>query len=150
MLDSIDKAILRTLQRDASLSQRELAEEVGLSQNACWRRLTRLRETGVITGQTVRLDMEQIGFALTVFVLIRTRQHSAEWLDQFRKSVLAIENVIDFFRIAGDYDYMLKIVARDMNDFDRIYKKLISGTDLETVTSFIAMEAIADSRDVPA
>lgn len=150
MLDSIDKAILRTLQRDASLSQRELADEVGLSQNACWRRLTRLRETGVITGQTVRLDMEQIGFALTVFVLIRTRQHSAEWLDQFRKSVLAIENVIDFFRIAGDYDYMLKIVARDMNDFDRIYKKLISGTDLETVTSFIAMEAIADSRDVPA
>ena len=150
MLDSIDKAILRTLQRDATLSQRELAEEVGLSQNACWRRLTRLRETGVITGQTVRLDMEQIGFALTVFVLTRTRQHSAEWLEQFRKSVLAIENVIDFFRIAGDYDYMLKIVARDMNDFDRIYKKLIAGTDLETVTSFIAMEAIADSRDVPA
>jgi len=150
MIDSIDKAILRTLQRDATLSQRELAEEVGLSQNACWRRLTRLRETGVITGQTVRLDMEQIGFALTVFVLTRTRQHSAEWLEQFRKSVLAIENVIDFFRIAGDYDYMLKIVARDMNDFDRIYKKLIAGTDLETVTSFIAMEAIADSRDVPA
>lgn len=150
MLDSIDKAILGTLQRDAALSQRELAEEVGLSQNACWRRLTRLRETGVITGQTVRLDMEQIGFALTVFVLTRTRQHSAEWLEQFRKSVLAIENVIDFFRIAGDYDYMLKIVARDMNDFDRIYKKLIAGTDLETVTSFIAMEAIADNRDVPA
>lgn len=150
MLDSIDKAILRTLQRDATLSQRELAEEVGLSQNACWRRLTRLRETGVITGQTVRLDMEQIGFALTIFVLLRTRQHSAEWLEQFRKSVLAIENVIDFFRIAGDYDYMLKIVARDMNDFDRIYKKLIAGTDLETVTSFIAMEAIADNRHVPA
>lgn len=149
MLDSIDKALLRAMQRDASLSQRDLAEEVGLSQNACWRRLTRLRGSGVIKSQTVRLDMEQLGFALTVFVLVRTRQHSAEWLERFRKSVLSIENVIDFFRVAGDYDYMLKIVARDMNDFDRIYKKLISGTDLETVTSFIAMEAIADSRDVP-
>ena len=87
---------------------------------------------------------------LTVFAMVRTRHHSAEWLKQFRQSVLAIENVIDFFRIAGDHDYMIKIVARDMNDFDRIYKTLISKTELETVTSYIAMEAIADGRDVPA
>ncbi len=150
MLDSIDKAILRTLQRDASLSQRDLADEVGLSQNACWRRLTHLRKIGVITGQTVRLDMQKIGLGLTVFVMVRTRHHSAEWLDQFRKAVLSIENVIDFYRIAGDYDYMLKIVSRDMNDFDRVYQGLISNTELETVTSYIAMEAIADGRDVPA
>lgn len=150
MLDSIDRVILRTLQRDASLSQRDLAEEVGLSQNACWRRLTRLRQEGVITGQTVRLDMQQVGFGLTVFVMVRTRHHSDDWLDQFRKAVLSIENVIDFYRIAGDYDYMLKIVSRDMNDFDQVYQRLISKTELETVTSYIAMEAIADGRDVPA
>jgi len=150
MLDSIDASILRTLQRDASLSQRDLADEVGLSQNACWRRLTRLRKIGVITGQTVRLDMQKIGLGLTVFVMVRTRHHSAEWLDQFRKAVLSIENVIDFFRIAGDYDYMLKIVSRDMNDFDMVYQRLISQTELEAVTSYIAMEAIADGRDVPA
>lgn len=149
-LDSLDKSILRALQRDASMSQRDLAEKVGLSQNSCWRRLTRLRQDGVITGQAVRLDMQKIGLNLTAFAMVRTRHHSADWLKQFRKSVLEIENVIDFFRIAGDYDYMIKIVVQDMNDFDRVYQDLISRTELETVTSYIAMETIADSRDVPA
>lgn len=149
-LDNLDKAILRALQRDASLSQRELAEKVGLSQNSCWRRLTKLRQIGVITGQTIRLDPQAVGLGLTVFVMLRTRHHSAGWLDAFRRSVLAIENVIDFFRIAGDYDYMLKIVARDMNDFDRIYQRLIRDFELESVTSYITMEALADGRDLPA
>jgi Lrp/AsnC family transcriptional regulator len=149
-LDNLDKAILRALQQDSSLSQRELAEKVGLSQNSCWRRLTRLREQKIIKGQTVRLDMTAVGLSLTVFVMVRTRHHSAEWLKTFRKSVLAIDNVIDFYRIAGDYDYMIKIVARDMNDFDQIYQRIISQTELETVTSYIAMEAIADGRNVPA
>jgi Lrp/AsnC family transcriptional regulator len=149
-LDNLDKSILRALQQDASLSQRELAEKVGLSQNSCWRRLTRLREQKIITGQTVRLDMTAVGLSLTVFAMVRTRHHSSEWLKTFRKSVLAIDNVIDFFRITGDYDYMIKIVARDMNDFDQIYQRIISQTELETVTSYIAMEAIADGRDVPA
>ena len=149
-LDNLDKAILRALQQDSSLSQRELAEKVGLSQNSCWRRLTRLREQKIIKGQTVRLDMTAVGLSLTVFVMVRTRHHSAEWLKTFRKSVLEIDNVIDFYRIAGDYDYMIKIVARDMNDFDQIYQRIISQTELETVTSYIAMEAIADGRNVPA
>jgi len=148
-LDRIDAAILRVLQKDASLSQRDVADRVGLSQNACWRRIVRLRETGVITGQTLRLDHERIGLGLTVFVMLRTRDHSPEWLETFRKTVLGIENIIDVFRIAGDYDYMLKIVAQNMNDFDRIYQRLIAGAALETVTSCIAMEAIADRRDLP-
>ena len=147
-LDRIDAAILRVLQKDASLSQRDVAERVGLSQNACWR-ILRLKETGVITGQTLRLDHDRIGLGLTVFVMLRTRDHSPEWLETFRKTVLGIENIIDVFRIAGDYDYMLKIVAENMNDFDRIYQRLIAGAALETVTSYIAMEAIADRRDLP-
>lgn len=150
VLDNLDKSILRALQKDASLSQRELAEQVGLSQNSCWRRLTRLREQKIIQGQTVRLDMQALDLSLTVFAMVRTRHHSAEWLKTFRKTVLAIDNVIDFFRIAGDYDYMIKIVARDMNDFDQIYQRIISRTELETVTSYIAMEAIADGRNLPA
>lgn len=148
-LDAIDSAILRVLQRDASLSQRDVAERVGLSQNACWRRIARLKEAGIIRGQTLRLDHGRIGLGLTVFVMLRTRDHSTEWLTTFRRTVLGIENVIDVFRIAGDYDYMLKIVARDMNDFDGIYQRLIAGATLETVTSCIAMEAIADRRDLP-
>ena len=135
-LDRIDAAILRVLQKDASLSQRDVADRVGLSQNACWRRIVRLRETGVITGQTLRLDHERIGLGLTVFVMLRTRDHSPEWLETFRKTVLGIENIIDVFRIAGDYDYMLKIVAQNMNDFDRIYQRLIAGAALETAVSY--------------
>ena len=148
-LDTFDKSIIRALQRDASLSQRDLAEKVGLSQNACWRRLTRLREEGVIMGQTIRVNMQALGQGLTVYAMVRTRHHSLAWLEKFRKSVLAIENVVDFYRVAGDYDYMIKIVARDMNDFDRVYQKLIGENELETVTSYIAMEAIANGRDIP-
>ncbi|MBS1302246.1 Lrp/AsnC family transcriptional regulator [Loktanella sp. SALINAS62] len=148
-LDSIDAAILRVLQKDASLSQRDVADRVGLSQNACWRRIARLKDAGIITGQTLRLDHGKIGLGLTVFVMLRTRDHSPDWLKTFRKTVLGIENIVDVFRIAGDYDYMLKIVAQDMNDFDGIYQRLIHGAALETVTSYIAMEAIADQRDLP-
>ncbi|MEP3556454.1 Lrp/AsnC ligand binding domain-containing protein, partial [Roseibium sp.] len=83
------------------------------------------------------------------FVMIRTRHHSRTWLKQFRQEVSSIPNVIDFYRVAGDYDYMLKIMAEDMNAFDRIYQKLIDKIDLETVTSYMTMEAIADSRDLP-
>jgi Lrp/AsnC family transcriptional regulator len=148
-LDQIDRAILRALQRDASVSQRELAEQVGMSQNACWRRLKALQDAGVIKGQTVRLDAKAVGLGLTVFVMIRTRHHSQVWLDSFRKEVSAIQNVVDFYRIAGDYDYMLKVMAEDMNDFDRVYQRLIARLDLDTVTSLITMEQIADARDWP-
>jgi len=149
ILSSSDKAIVRALQKDSSLSQRQLADLTGLSQNTCWRRLTRLKEIGVITGQTLRLNHASIGLGLAVFVMVRTRHHSADWLEHFRTTVLALENVIDFYRIAGDYDYMLKVVAKDMNDFDRVYQKLISKLELEAVSSYITMEAIADSRDLP-
>ncbi|CDG41135.1 MULTISPECIES: Lrp/AsnC family transcriptional regulator [Asaia] len=148
-MDQIDRAIVRALQQDSSLSQRGLAEKVGLSQNACWRRLNALRVSGVIEGETVRLSQTAIGLGVTVFVMVRTRYHSREWLSQFREAVLAIPNIVDFHRLAGDYDYMLKVVAKDMNAFDRIYQMLISKVELDTVTSYLSMEAIADNRDMP-
>ncbi|NVN11023.1 MULTISPECIES: Lrp/AsnC family transcriptional regulator [Nguyenibacter] len=148
-LDRFDLSLLRALQRDAALSQRELADIVGLSQNACWRRLHALRERGLIRHQTVRLDPAALGLGLTVFVLVRTRHHSREWLERFRNAVTAIANVIDFYRIAGEYDYMLKVVATDMNAFDEIYQRLIAQVELDTVTSYMAMEAICDRRDLP-
>lgn len=148
-IDRIDRALLRALQRDSRLSQRELAEAVGLSQNACWRRLKVLTESGLIKAHTIRLDPVDFGLNLTVFVMVRTRHHSRDWLETFRKEVSVIPNVIDFYRIAGDYDYMLKIMAEDMNAFDRIYQRLITKVDLETVTSYMTMEAIANARDIP-
>ncbi len=120
-----------------------------MSQNACWRRLRALHESGLIKGHTIRLDAQAVGLGLTVFVMIRTRHHSRDWLLTFRKEVSAIANVIDFYRIAGEYDYMLKVMAEDMNDFDRVYQRLIENVELEAVTSHITMEAIVNNRDLP-
>jgi Lrp/AsnC family transcriptional regulator len=148
-IDHIDRAILRALQRNAGQSQRDLADAVGLSQNACWRRLKTLRDAGLIERQTVRLNQKALGLGLTVFVMVRTSNHSHGWLETFRREVIAIPNVIDFYRIAGDYDYMLKIIAEDMNAFDMIYQRLIAKVRLDAVTSYMTMEAIADARDLP-
>lgn len=148
-LDQIDRHLLEELQRDASQSQRALAERVGLSQNACWRRLKTLEASGAIRRRTVQIDREKLGAGFIVFALIKTRHHSAEWLKLFRQHVSAIPMIIDFFRIGGEYDYLLKIVVRDMSEYDDVYKRLIADIELDTVTSFFAMEAIEEQRPIP-
>lgn len=148
-IDQIDKRILRELQTDATLSQRELADRVGLSQNACWRRLKALNENGVIIGSTARIAREKLGLSLVVFVMLRTRHHSAEWLQAFRRHVLTIPEVVDFHRIGGDYDYQLKVVTQDMASYDKVYQRLIDKVELDSVTSYFAMEAIAEGRPLP-
>ncbi len=147
--DQIDKLILTALQGDASLSQRDLAEKVGLSQNACWRRLKALRERSIIKGSTARLDREKLGLGLVVFVMIRTRHHSTDWLKTFRRHISNLPEVVDFFRIGGDYDYMLKVVTHDMASYDSVYQRLIERVELDSVTSYFAMEAIEEQRPIP-
>ena len=149
MPDHIDKQILRVLQEDASQSQRDIAEKVGLSQNACWRRLKALGDAGLLQGSTARIDRQKLGIDLVVFVMIRTRHHSADWLRDFRSHVLTIPEVIDFHRIGGDYDYQLKVVTEDMQSYDRVYQRLIDGIELDSVTSYFAMETIAEARPIP-
>ncbi len=148
-IDHYDRALLNALQADASLSQRELAERIGLSQNACWRRLQKLSARGVLRGSRARICREKLGLDLVVFVMLRTRHHSADWLRNFRRHVLTIPEVIDFHRIGGDYDYMLKVVTEDMRSYDRVYQRLIEGIELDSVTSYFAMEAIAEERPLP-
>ncbi|OED46134.1 transcriptional regulator [Rhodobacteraceae bacterium (ex Bugula neritina AB1)] len=145
-LDQKDRDILNALQVDGSLSQRELADQVGLSQNACWRRLQSLTAAGVINGSTIKVSRDKIGMELVVFVLIRTRHHSADWLKELRRAVLNIPEVVDFFRISGDYDYMAKVITADMNSYDRVYQRLISSVELDSVTSYFSMETIAEQR----
>ena len=149
IVDQIDRLILRELQQDATLSQRELADRVGLSQNACWRRLKALNEEGVLIGSTARIAREKLGLSLVVFVMLRTRHHSAEWLQAFRRHVLTIPEVVDFHRIGGDYDYQLKVVTEDMASYDKVYQRLIEKVELDSVTSYFAMEAIAEGRPLP-
>ncbi|SHJ57265.1 transcriptional regulator, AsnC family [Aureimonas altamirensis DSM 21988] len=148
-IDHIDARIIMELQEDASQSQRDLADKIGLSQNACWRRIKQLQEDGVLKGQTARIDRELLGRGLVVFAMIRTRNHSAEWLKKFRSHVTSISDITDFYRIGGDYDYMLKIVTRDMKSYDEVYQRLIEKLDLENVTSYFTMEAILENRAIP-
>lgn len=147
--DQIDRSLLKELQRDASLSQRDLADRVGLSQNACWRRLQKLTERGILQGSRARICREKLGLDLVVFVMLRTRHHSTDWLKAFRRHVLTIPEVVDFHRIGGDYDYQLKVVTRDMHSYDKVYQHLIQGIELDSVTSYFAMETIAENRPLP-
>lgn len=149
MVDKIDMRILACLQEDATLSQRALAERVGLSQNACWRRMKRLRETGVIKGYTIRVDHAALGLDVAALMMIRTRHHSSDWLNAFRDHISAIPHVVDFYRIAGDYDYALKIICRSMGELDQVYKRIIASIEIDTVTSYLAMEVIEDQRPLP-
>ena len=148
-IDHIDHSILNTMQTHPGLSQRDLAAHVGLSHNACWRRLKRLQEAGIVQGLTPALDRHALGLDLVVFMMVRTRHHSKDWLKAFRDEVTRIPEVVDFYRIAGDYDYMLKVITRDMAGYDKVYRRLIDTIDLDTVTSYFAMEAIAEGRPLP-
>ena len=148
-IDHIDLRILSELQRDSSLSHRALADLIGLSQNACWRRIQTLTSSGVLQGSSARVDRQKVGLDLVVFVMLRTRHHSADWLKEFRRHVLTIPEVVDFHRIGGDYDYQLKVVTENMSSYDRVYQRLIEGVELDSVTSYFAMESIAESRPLP-
>ena len=144
--DNIDRKILMCLQKDGALSQREIAEAVGLSQNACWRRMKQLQESGVLKGTRAVVDGAALGLDLTVFVMIKTRNHSMEWADRFRRHVEGIPQVVELHRIGGDWDYMLKIVTRGMGGYDKVYRALITGFELDTVTGFFSMEPMFSDR----
>ncbi|CAE7313144.1 grp [Symbiodinium pilosum] len=148
-IDRFDHRILQQLQSNADIAISELAEQIGLSTNACWRRIKRLEELGVIRGRVALLDERALGLRLTVFVAIKTSEHNDSWLEKFSDGVKNIPEVIEFYRMSGETDYLLKIVARDIDDYDRVYKKLISVAPLHDVSSSFAMERIKSSTALP-
>ena len=127
------------------MSQRELADRVGLSQNACWRRLQRLNACGIIRGTRAEVSLVALGLDLTVFVMIRPAT-TPRPADGFRLHVERLPEVTEFYRIGGDWDYLIKVVCRGMAGYDRFYQKLITDFELSTVTGFFAMEAIIENR----
>lgn len=145
-MDKIDTNLLDLLQRDASLSQRDLAERTGLSQNACWRRLGKLTEAGVLRGSRAVVDPAALGLDLTVFIMIRTRYHDDAWSQRFRARVTAIPEIVELHRIGGEWDYMAKAVTTSMAGYDACYKALTRGMDLERVTGVFSMETIIEGR----
>lgn len=141
-MDRIDKEILRILQKDASVPIATIADKVGLSQTPCWKRIRRLETTGVIERRVALLNPEKIGLGITVFVSIQAPDHSQDWLQLFAEAVAAMPEVMEFYRMAGDVDYMLRVVVADMPAYDEFYKRLIGTVALRNVTSRFAMERI--------
>lgn len=148
-MDAIDRKILRELQADASLSIAELADRVGLSQTPCWKRIQKLEAAGIITGRVALVSPEALGLGLTVFVSIETADHSQEWLGRFADVVAGFPEVMELYRMAGDVDYMLRVVVADMTAYDRFYKALIGTIPLKNVTSRFAMERIKSTTALP-
>src|ERR1700688_5201060 len=148
-MDAIDRKILAVIQQDASLSVAEIGQRVGLSSTPCWKRLQRLEADGVIMRRVALIDPEKIGLGITVFVSIETGDHSQEWLKRFAEVVSAMPEVMEFYRMAGDVDYMLRVVVADMQSYDVFYKKLIGAVPLKNVTSRFAMEKIKSVTALP-
>lgn len=148
-IDTIDRKILKHLQRDASLSLETLGEEVGLSRNACWRRVKTLEDSGVITGRVALVDPLAIDLGLMVFMQVRTNQHDPDWAVQFSQATRAIPGILSVYRMTGDLDYLIRARVADMADYDRLYQQLIKRLPLSDVSASFVMEEIKDGTALP-
>ena len=142
-MDSIDRKLLSLLQDDASMPLQDVAARVGLSVNPCWRRIKRMESEGIIRARVAVLDPEKIGLKVTVFVRIRIREHTSEWVKRFAVAIRSIAEIAECHRIGGDVDYMLKVIVADIAGYDRVYKQLIARVPgLANVSALFSMERI--------
>ena len=149
MIDAIDRKILKIIQRDCTIPVAEIGKMVGLSTTPCWRRIQKLEESGIIKGRVALLDPNKIDAGVTVFVSISTSQHTQEWLSRFHEVIQAFPEVVEFYRMSGEVDYLLRVVVSDINKYDQFYKKLISQIELSNVSSTFAMEQIKFTTEIP-
>ncbi|WAS99936.1 Lrp/AsnC family transcriptional regulator [Rouxiella chamberiensis] len=150
MIDKIDRKLLAMLQEDCTLSLGELADAVNLTSTPCWKRVKRLEEEGIIRGRVALLDGEKLGLSLTAFVRIKTQQHSSQWYQNFVEQVESFPEVLSFYRMAGEFDYLMQVQVADMKSYDNFYKKLVSAVPgLLDVTSNFAMERIKSTTHLP-
>ena len=148
-MNAIDKKILAILQDDATVAVAEISMRVGLSATPCWRRIQNLERAGVIRRRVALLDARALNVGVTVFVGLKTSNHSQDWLEGFARQVAAIDEVVEFHRLSGDVDYLLKVVAPDIAGFDAVYKRLIAAVDFSDVSSSFAMEEIKYTTALP-
>jgi len=148
-LDEADLRILAVLQEDATLSVASVSQKVNMSQNACWRRIKRLEESGVIARRVTLLDSSALGLDTTVFVSIRASEHSEAWLEQLTTAIKDISEVVEFYRMAGDIDYLLKLKVENIAAYDAVYRRLIRAVRLTDVSSAFAMEEIKCTTSLP-
>jgi Lrp/AsnC family transcriptional regulator len=148
-MDRLDRKILRILQEDSTLAVADLAKKVGLSTTPCWRRIQRMEEDGVIRRRVALLDPVKVNTKVTVFVSIRTASHSIEWLKRFSEVVAEFPEVVEFYRMSGDVDYLLRVVVPDIAAYDAFYKRMIARIEIRDVSSAFAMEQIKYTTALP-
>ena len=148
-MDRLDRKILRLLQEDSTLAVADVAKKVGLSTTPCWRRIQKLEEAGVIQRRVAVLDPPRVNAGVTVFVSIKTDQHSLDWLERFHAAVVDFPEVVEFYRMSGQVDYLLRVVVPDIERYDAFYKKLIARIELSDVSSAFAMEQIKYTTSLP-
>jgi Lrp/AsnC family transcriptional regulator len=149
MLDIRDRRILEKLQEDASIAVGDLADAIGLSASACWRRIKGMEGDGLISRRVALIDRRKSNVAMTVFVGVRTSRHSIEWLEAFRKAIADIPEIVEAYRLTGEIDYLLRLVVPSVDVYDAVYKQLISRLDFADISSFIAMEELKFTTAVP-
>jgi len=148
-MDRIDRKILEHIQADATLSVADIAEKVGLSSTPCWRRIQKLERSGVIRKRVALLDRASLNLGVDVFVAIKTNQHNATWLDSFASVVTEFPEVVEFYRMSGDIDYLMRVVVPDIPAYDAFYKRLIQQADIYDVSSSFAMEQLKYTTALP-
>ena len=148
-MDEIDRRILHWLQRDAAMPLADLAERVGISASPCWRRVQRLGESGVIRARVALLDAKRVNVGVNVFVSVRTNQHRKEWADAFCRCVMDLPEVVGFYRMAGQIDYLLHIVVPSIEAYDGVYTRLIAQIELYDVSAAFAMEVLKSTTALP-
>ena len=148
-MDRLDRKILRILQEDSTLAVADLAKKVGLSTTPCWRRIQKMEEDGVIRKRVALLDPVKLNVGVTVFVLLSTNRHNQEWFEKLRAIVADIPEVVDFYRMSGNIDYLLRIVVPDIAAYDAVYRKLTSQIEIFGVNSSFAMEEIKHTTALP-
>ena len=148
-LDETDRRILACLQEDANMPVAEIARRVGLSSTPCWRRIQKLEEAKIIRARVALLDARKLNVGVTVFVSVKTDHHSLQWLEKFAQAVAEMPEVIEFYRMSGEIDYLLRVVVPDIEAYDAFYKRLIARIELSDVSSSFAMEQIKYTTALP-
>ncbi|QFT98835.1 Leucine-responsive regulatory protein [Roseovarius sp. THAF8] len=148
-IDNLDRKILHELQRDASLGLEEIGTRVGLSRNACWRRIKTMEEAGIIRARVTLLDAAKLNLGLTVFIQVRAAKHDAQWLETFARATRALPEIQGVYRMTGDLDYLIRARVADMADYDRLYQTLVARVPMRDVSASFVMEEIKDTTALP-
>jgi len=149
LLDSKNRSILNFLQKNASVSIEQLAEKISLSRNACWRRVRALEDAGLILRRVALLDPKKVGLPLVALVQVRTNQHEAGWLNQFREAVMEMPEVVAAWRMSGDLDYVLRVRVESVAGYDAFYQRLIKRVPMNDVSASFVLEEMKDTTELP-